>query len=133
MQCPKCSGSMYDNREENNARIARGEKMRPDWKCKDKNCDGVVWRPKEGAAPKAAPAPAKAAYSAGPHIPAIDDGSDALPLEKLDHLFRVYGVIEDHVLKTSVPKFTKADVGTTPESVAAQIATLLIAAQKAGV
>lgn len=59
--------------------------------------------------------------------------ADALPTDKLDHLFRVYSVIEDHVLKTSVPKFTKADVGTTPESVAAQIATLLIAAQKVGV
>lgn len=142
MNCPKCGGLTYDNRAENDGRLAKGEKMRPDFKCKKKECDGVVWRPKEGwgaaapvavaaPAPAAAPtAPVKQAFTSGGPIAGLDD---ALPTEKLDRLFAVYSIIEDHILATSVGKFNKADVGTTPESVAAQIATLLIAAQKAGV
>jgi hypothetical protein len=107
----------------------------PDFKCRDKACDGVVWPPKgvQSVVSPARTAPAKQGYSSGPAIAGLDDGSDDLPTEKLDHLFRVYSIIEDHILATSVQKFTKADIGTTPESVAAQIATLLIAAQKAGV
>jgi hypothetical protein len=42
--CPKCGGSsMYDNREENARRLARGQKARPDFKCQQPDCDGVVW------------------------------------------------------------------------------------------
>ena len=132
MQCPKCTGNMYDNRAENDARLARGEKMRPDWKCKDKACDGVIWREKGAAAPKpAAPAaPAKAAYSAGPHIPAIDDEHPALPHEKLDHIFTVYKTCfkEAHTIARAAFGDDVAD-----DTVAAMGATLLIAAQKAGV
>ena len=102
----------------------------PDYKCRDRSCDGVIWPPRNAARPAAQ---VKQAYSAGGPLPYEEAPADALPHEKLDHLFRVYALIEDHVLATSVPKFTKADVGTTPESVAAQIATLLIAAQKVGV
>jgi len=36
-QCPKCGGKCWDNRE-----IKRNPKQ-PDWKCKDKNCNGAVW------------------------------------------------------------------------------------------
>lgn len=45
--CPKCGGACWDNRQENDARLAKGERLRPDWSCKDKGkCDGVIWRPK---------------------------------------------------------------------------------------
>lgn len=44
--CPECDLAMWDNRAENDRRAAAGEKLRPDWKCKDKSCDGVIWRPK---------------------------------------------------------------------------------------
>lgn len=86
----------------------------------------------------AAPSNAKQPLSSGGPLPWEQEETgappaDAFPHEKLDHLFRVYSIIEDHVLATSVQKFTKAQVGSSPESVAAQIATLLIAAQKAGV
>lgn len=36
--CPRCSGRMWDNRE--NKRNPRS----PDWKCRDKACDGVFWK-----------------------------------------------------------------------------------------
>jgi hypothetical protein len=51
--CPKCAGAMWDNR------VGKKNPKAPDWKCKDKQCDGVVWPPRDGgAAParKAAPA-----------------------------------------------------------------------------
>lgn len=39
--CPVCKGPMWDNRPKK----ATGEysAKSPDWKCKDKSCDGVVW------------------------------------------------------------------------------------------
>ena len=36
--CPTCSGSMWDNREK------KTNPKAPDFKCKDKNCQGVIWR-----------------------------------------------------------------------------------------
>lgn len=48
--CPKCgAANMYDNRSENDARAARGEKLRPDWKCRQRGCEGIIWRPKPSA------------------------------------------------------------------------------------
>lgn len=43
--CPQCSGKVWDNRVENDARAQRGEKMRPDFSCRDKQgCRWVQWR-----------------------------------------------------------------------------------------
>jgi hypothetical protein len=36
--CPTCSGAMWDNREK------KSNPKAPDWKCKDKACQGVIWR-----------------------------------------------------------------------------------------
>jgi hypothetical protein len=36
--CPTCSGAMWDNREK------KTNPKAPDWKCKDKSCQGVIWR-----------------------------------------------------------------------------------------
>ena len=36
--CPTCSGSMWDNREK------KTNPKAPDFKCKDKNCQGVIWK-----------------------------------------------------------------------------------------
>lgn len=71
--CPKCgSPNLWDNRAENAERVARGEKARPDWKCKDRNCDGVIWPPKGGRA--AAPKPnGKQPISIGAPIAGLDD------------------------------------------------------------
>lgn len=42
--CPKCHGRMWDNRKENDVRAAHGESLRPDWKCRSKECTGRYWR-----------------------------------------------------------------------------------------
>lgn len=39
-QCPKCGSEMWDNR------IGKRNPKAPDWKCKDRSCDGVIWPPK---------------------------------------------------------------------------------------
>ena len=39
--CPKCGGLMWDNR------AGKKNPKAPDFKCRDKNCDGVIWPPKQ--------------------------------------------------------------------------------------
>ena len=50
-KCPKCNGPMWDNRE------GKKNPKAPDYKCKNKACDGAIW---QGAAPapSAQPEPA---------------------------------------------------------------------------
>jgi hypothetical protein len=40
--CPKCGGRMWDNR------ASKRNPKAPDYKCRDRSCDGVVWPPKGG-------------------------------------------------------------------------------------
>ena len=40
--CPKCRGKMWDNRE------SKRNPKAPDYRCRDKSCDGVIWPPKGG-------------------------------------------------------------------------------------
>jgi hypothetical protein len=40
--CPKCGGPMWDNRS------SKRNPKAPDYKCKDKNCEGALWPPKQG-------------------------------------------------------------------------------------
>jgi hypothetical protein len=47
--CPKCGGAMWDNR------ASKRNPRAPDFKCRDKSCDGVIWPPRD-AAPAGAPA-----------------------------------------------------------------------------
>jgi hypothetical protein len=60
VSCPKCGGKTWDNRE------TKTNPKAPDYKCKDRACDGVIWPPKNGAAPKAAAAPRPAATAKAP-------------------------------------------------------------------
>lgn len=56
--CPTCGGRMWDNRE------GKKNLKAPDFKCRDKQCDGVIWPPKAGA-PGFAAAPAAGGRSTG--------------------------------------------------------------------
>src|SRR5215217_4991166 len=49
--CPKCGGKMWDNR------ATKRNPKAPDFKCRDRTCDGVIWPPKpvaNGRTPAAA-------------------------------------------------------------------------------
>jgi hypothetical protein len=132
-KCPKCGGKLWDNRE------TKRNPKQPDFKCRDKQCDGVIWPPRD-AAPRTMPQPSsppvatsgKAPYSSGPAIKGLDDAPVATvtDIPTLDRLFAVYSVCLDHVLAVEVPKLTRAQIGASPESVAAMAATLLIQASK---
>jgi single-strand DNA-binding protein len=66
--CPKCGGEMWDNR------ASKRNPKAPDFKCKDKACDGVIWPPRDGsvAVPSLAAAPARTPVGSG----AADDFAD---------------------------------------------------------
>lgn len=40
--CPKCGGRMWDNR------LSKRNPKAPDFKCRNRSCDGVIWPPKAG-------------------------------------------------------------------------------------
>ena len=44
--CPKCGGRMWDNR------LTKRNPKAPDYKCRDRSCDGVIWPPKAAKAEK---------------------------------------------------------------------------------
>jgi hypothetical protein len=55
--CPKCGGPMWDNRDK------KTNPKAPDFKCKNKECDGAVWPPKDngnGQQPESVSADSKA-------------------------------------------------------------------------
>ena len=43
--CPKCGGQMYDNRK------SKRNPKAPDFRCKDRSCDGVIWPPRDAPPP----------------------------------------------------------------------------------
>ena len=46
--CPTCGGRMWDNR------LSKRNPKAPDYKCRSRSCDGVIWPPRNGApTPKA--------------------------------------------------------------------------------
>jgi hypothetical protein len=65
--CPRCGGAMWDNRE------GKRNPKAPDFKCRDKSCDGVIWPPRgasSGASAAAAPAAASRAPAGATPSPA---------------------------------------------------------------
>lgn len=38
--CPRCGGKMWDNRE------SKRNPKAPDFKCRSRSCDGVIWPPR---------------------------------------------------------------------------------------
>src|ERR1700716_1567743 len=72
--CPKCQGPMWDNRE------GKRNPKAPDFKCKDRECDGVIWPPR-GATAAAAPPAAASAFAANAIAPQPPtDGMPACPI-----------------------------------------------------
>ena len=49
--CPKCGGRMWDNR------LSKRNPKAPDYKCRDRSCDGVIWPPRDGKAGRNGTAP----------------------------------------------------------------------------
>jgi len=60
--CPKCGGDMWDNR------VGKRNPKAPDFKCKDRECDGVIWPPRDSNA-AAASAESQPAAAGMPSCP----------------------------------------------------------------
>lgn len=121
--CPKCGSTMWDNRE------TKTNPKAPDFKCKDKNCDGVVWPPKKKAPPKTEP------RNAGPLLPNESEDDPHLQTQAatkqqgptVDQLQRCYLDCLRWSLDHVAPMLAKApNVGITPEAIIAAAATLYI-------
>lgn len=54
--CPQCGGGMWDNTRERDGSPKKNPKA-PDYKCRDKECGGVIWPPKAPKRVEAAPMP----------------------------------------------------------------------------
>jgi hypothetical protein len=71
--CPKCGGRMWDNR------LSKRNPKAPDFKCRDRSCDGVIWPTRPGAtasAPSAKSSEGAAsadAFDASPLGMSLDD------------------------------------------------------------
>lgn len=115
VMCPKCGGRTWDNRS-----TKRNPKA-PDYKCRDRSCDGAVWPPKDQQNGGRA-AQGKQGFSSGPALPG------EMPA-KLDILFALYGVCLGEAIQQA-GKLDEAQIGSSPETVASMAATMFIAASK---
>jgi hypothetical protein len=71
--CPKCGGRMWDNR------LSKRNPKAPDYKCRNRSCDGVIWPPKAG---QRASTNGRAAVDPGPLVPedeAQTAGAEQIP------------------------------------------------------
>ena len=127
--CPKCGGPTWDNR------VGKKNPKAPDFKCRDKSCDGVIWPPKNGAR-QAAPTPepweqeqAAAEQSFVQSAKAQTHGE--LVTQKLNDLMQGYDLCFTHALSLA-KRASGPDTVVTLEGVSAIAATLFIAAKDKG-
>jgi hypothetical protein len=125
-ECPKCGERLWDNR------IGKKNPKAPDFKCRDKTCDGVIWPPSQkdqfvwaDAAPVTANNESEEKAELQRAISAPTNGALAL-----EAVVDQYNKVLDLVLQTTVPKLVKADIGASPESINATVATILIQHQR---
>lgn len=137
--CPKCSGAMWNQK---NGKFP-WKVGTPIFKCKNKECasaGGVLWEPKNGTPPvQAVPPKSPPSFASRPEseLPpflrdaAAQDAAElasevGVDLTGIQKQLAVYQGITEWYLDNIVPILTKADVGCSPESVTAGIATLFI-------
>jgi hypothetical protein len=65
--CPKCGGRMWDNR------VSKRNPRAPDFKCRDRSCDGVIWPPRPAATGTAPSSPR--ANGPEPLVPELEEVS----------------------------------------------------------
>ena len=116
--CPKCRGRMWDNR------ASKRNPRAPDFKCRDRSCDGALWPGQRRAAIPALPAPRLAAVTEEADAPNAG-GDDATRLQP--PLRRKYLDLTDFVIEFVRPKYEENGLECRPNTVAAIAATLYIA------
>jgi len=72
--CPKCGGRMWDNR------LSKRNPKAPDFKCRSRSCDGVIWPPKAGG--RSSASGRDSSESTGPLVSEMEvaaQGTDQIP------------------------------------------------------
>jgi hypothetical protein len=124
--CPKCQGPTWDNR------ATKKNPSAPDFKCRDRSCDGVIWPPRQpkqggnGQPPvQQKPVAAPEAYVGNlPGDPAVGP---------FDGIAQRYEETLRHVIKNVVPIFTQAGIVVDAKTIASIAAHLNITRQQRGV
>ena len=116
--CPKCGGRMWDNR------ASKRNPRAPDFKCRDRSCDGALWPGQRRATIPVLPAPRLAAVTEEPDAPNAG-GDDATQLQP--PLRRKYLDLTEFVIHFVRPKYEENGLECRPNTVAAIAATLYIA------
>ena len=137
--CPKCGGRMWDNRQ------SKRNPKAPDFKCRDRNCDGVLWpgqhkaaepiftprRAQDGPEEARTESPAAVHDEQGGEQHASDQNSASGATDARTTLRRCYLDVTDFVLSQVRPRYQDAGVPCTDATVAAIAATLFIATCRA--
>ena len=119
--CPKCGGRMWDNR------ASKRNPKAPDFKCRDRRCDGVLW---PGQHQAAAPIVTQRAVSMSAAQSA--DVSESSNGTKRHSVRRCYLAVTEFVLSEVRPKYQDAGVPCSDATVAAIVATIFIQTCKQG-
>ena len=114
--CPVCEGPMWDNRE------GKKNPRAPDYKCKDKSCDGVIWPPRGGGSRSSPASQAPRQQAAGPRQG--DDRSNRIERQHSQEMalryFAMIGGFPEGVKATDalrdMTSWFQRDVGHTPET-----------------
>lgn len=135
-ECPKCGGRMWDNR------ASKRNPRAPDFKCRDRRCEGVVWPGQHHAAvPLVTPriarvdvaaerTPTALASSAVLRRGASEDGDSQHQSDEsteLGALRRCYLAVTEFVLSDVRPRYDGAGVACDAQTIAAITATVFIA------
>ena len=134
--CPKCGGRMWDNR------ATKRNPKAPDFKCRDRLCDGVLWPGQHKAAvpiltaqrrePEDAPEPSGVEAAGQGEAPRAGGVGEAGACTTRASLHQRYLGVTDFVLNEVCPKYRDAGVPCTDATVAAIAATLFVATCRAG-
>lgn len=126
--CPKCGGPVWDNRE------TKKNPKAPDYKCRGRSCDGVIWPPRNGRAP--AIASAKQPISDGGPLPyEVEEETGAPPASGAQapalrpELVALYKQCVSAAQSIAVQHHIDKLGGDVASAVAAMSATLFIAAR----
>lgn len=111
--CPKCGGAMWDNR--GTPEKPKTNPRAPDYKCKDKTCDGVIWPPKDnGNGPAPEPAATGTPKLAAIKTPNFARYATAFAVKHPRYANKAGGFDDAHIC-ASIAKLGYADI--TPENI----------------
>ena len=116
--CPTCGGRMWDNR------ASKRNPRAPDFKCRDRSCDGVLWPGQHRTTILVSTPPTIAVARKSEEQ---DEATTIEPHAVTASSRAKYLDVTDFVLGSICPKYQEKGLACEPETVAAIAATLYIA------